>query len=133
MKFTEPKFESYFGAVLIACGVTWLWDFVSSIYFAGQMALNLTIISSFVYLEAGFIGAFILARKLPKDHVLIGLRAGFGTFLVNLAFRLILFELAEALGGVVIYFISFTIGGMLGGLLAKRFTLVSKTLSNLRD
>jgi len=127
VKFTEPKFESYFGAVLIACGVTWLWDF------AGQMALNLTIISSFVYLEAGFIGAFILARKLPKDHVLIGLRAGFGTFLVNLAFRLILFELAEALGGVVIYFISFTIGGMLGRLLAKRFTLVSKTLSNLRD
>jgi len=120
IKSTEPKFESYFGAALVACGIAWIWDFVSSIYFAGQIALNLTIISSLVYLEAGFLGAFVLARKLPENHMIIGLRAGFGAFLVNLTFRLILFELAEALGGVIIYLISFTIGGMLGGLLAKK-------------
>ena len=117
---TEPKLKGYFGAALIACGIAWIWDFVSSLYFAGQIALNLTIISSLVYLEAGFLGAFVLARKLPENHMIIGLRAGFGAFLVNLAFRLILFELAEALWGVIIYLISFTIGGMLGGLLAKK-------------
>jgi hypothetical protein len=39
---------------------------------------------------------------------------------VNMAFRLILFELTEALWGVIVYLISFTIGGMLGGLLAKK-------------
>jgi putative membrane protein (TIGR04086 family) len=120
IKSVEPKFEGYFGAALVACGVAWIWDFISSIYFAGQIALNLTIISSLVYLEAGFLGAFVLARKLPENHMIIGLRAGFGAFLVNLAFRLILFELAEALGGVIIYLISFTIGGMLGGVLAKK-------------
>jgi hypothetical protein len=48
------------------------------------------------------------------------LRVGFGAFLVNLAFRLILFELAEALWGVIIYLISLTMGGMLGGLLASK-------------
>jgi hypothetical protein len=102
VKLTELKFEKYFGAVLIACGITWIWDFISSIYFAGQIALNLTIISSLVYLEASFIGAFLLVRKLPKNHIIIGLRVGIGAFLVNIAFRLILFELAEALGGVVV-------------------------------
>ena len=120
MRSTEPKFESYFGAALVACGVAWIWDVISSIYFAGQVALNLTIISSLVYLEAGFLGAFLLARKLTKNHMLIGLRAGFSAFLMNLAFRLILFELTEALWGVIVYLISFTIGGLLAGLLAKK-------------
>jgi putative membrane protein (TIGR04086 family) len=128
MKSAELKFESYFGAVLMACGVTWIWDFVSSIYFAGQIALSLTIISFLVYLEAGFIGAFVLARKLPRNHILIGLRVGFGAFLMNLAFRMILFELTEALWGVIIYLISFTMGGMLGGLLASKVHVGKKNL-----
>jgi hypothetical protein len=121
--------ESYFGAALVVCGIAWIWDFVASIYFAGQIALNLTIISSLVYLEAGFLVAFVLTRTLPKNHMLIGLRAGFYAFLVNLAFRLILFELTEALWGIVIYLISFTIGGMLGGLLAMKFHIGKKTIS----
>jgi putative membrane protein (TIGR04086 family) len=120
MGTAEPRMEGYVGAALVICGIAWIWDFVASIYFAGQMALNLTIISSLVYLEASFIGAFVLTRKLPKNQMLIGLRAGLYAFLINLAFRMILFELWEALWGVVIYFISFTIGGMLGGIFAKK-------------
>jgi putative membrane protein (TIGR04086 family) len=129
MRSAEPKMERYFGAALVVCGIAWIWDFVASIYFAGLIALNLTIISSLVYLEAGFLGAFVLTRTLPKNHMLIGLRAGFYAFLVNLAFRLILFELTEALWGIVIYLISFTIGGMLGGLLAMKFHVGKKTIS----
>ncbi len=120
MRTAGPRMEGYVGAALVICGITWTWDFVASIYFAGQMALNLTIISSLVYLEAGFIGAFMLTRRLPKNHMNVGLRIGLYAFLVNLAFRMILFELWEALWGVVIYFISFTIGGMLGGIFAKK-------------
>jgi len=126
MKSVELKYESYFGAMLVVCGITWIWDFISSIYFAGQIALSLTIISFLVYLEAGFLGAFVLARKLPRNHILIGLRIGFGAFLMNLAFRLILFELVEALWGIIIYLISFTIGGMLGGLLASKIHVGKK-------
>jgi hypothetical protein len=120
MRTAELRMESYIGAALVICGIVWIWDFVASIYFAGQMALNLTIISSLVYLEAGLIGAFLLTRKILKNHLNIGLRIGLYAFLVNLAFRMILFELWEALWGVVIYFISFTIGGMLGGIFAKK-------------
>jgi len=128
MKTPEPRIESYFGAALVICGVAWIWDFVASIYFAGQTALNLTIISSIVYLEAGFLGAFLLTRRLPKDHVAIGLRAGLYAFLVNLAFRMILFELMEALWGIIIYLVSFTIGGMLGGILARRTHIGNKPI-----
>jgi len=122
MTESELGFESYFGVALFTCGIIWLWDYLSSLFFPGQTALNLTLLSSFIYLEASFIGAYGLARKRLQNQVNIGLRVGIAAFLVNLVFRLIVFDLIEALWGVIIYLIFLIIGGALGGLFAKRVT-----------
>lgn len=114
-----PKFERYFGAALFSCGIAWLWDFVASIYFPGQTALNLTLISALVYLEAAFLGAFGLTRRMLAKHVHVGIRVGLGAWMTNMVFRLILFQLAEALWGIAVYFASFVVGGFLGGLFAR--------------
>jgi len=120
MTVSEPGFEGYFGAALFTCGIVWLWDYVASLFFPGQTALNLTLLSSFICIEAGFIGAYGLTRKRSQNQVNIGLRAGIAAFLVNLVFRLIVFDIAEALWGLIIYFIFLIIGGVLGGLFAKK-------------
>jgi len=117
---SELGFESYFGAALFTCGIIWVWDYIASIFFPGQTALNLTLLSAFIYLEASFIGAYGLTRKRPQNQVNIGLRAGIAAFLVNLVFRLIVFDIGEALWGLIIYLIFLIIGGALGGLFAKK-------------
>lgn len=116
-----PRFESYFGAALFVCGISWFWDYVASIYFPGQSALNLTFLSALVYLEASFLGAFGLARRILGKHIHVGIRVGFATWVTNMVFRLIVFELAEALWGFAIYLASFLVGGFLGGFFAKKF------------
>jgi len=116
-----PSFESYFGAALFACGIAWFWDYVASIYFPGQAALNLTLLSALVYLEAAFLGAFGLARRILGKHIHVGIRVGLGAWMTNMVFRLIVFELAEALWGAVIYLAGFMVGGFLGGFFAKKF------------
>jgi hypothetical protein len=116
-----PGFENYFGAALFACGITWFWDYVASMYFPGQAALNLTLLSALVYMEAAFLGAFGLARRLLSKHMNVGLRVGFGAWMTNMVFRLIVFELAEALYGMVVYMVGFIVGGILGGLFARKF------------
>lgn len=115
----SPAFESYFGAALFACGITWFWDYVASLYFPGQSALNLTLLSAVVYLEAAMIGAFGLTRRISSRHIHVGVRVGLGAWIGNALFRLVLFELGEALWGVVVYLLSFTGGGLLGGLLGR--------------
>ncbi len=125
-----PRFESYFGAALFTCGIAWFWDYVSSIYFPGRTALNLTLLSAFVYLEAALLGAFGLTRRMLVKHIYVGVRVGFGAWMTNMVFRLIIFELGEALWGVAIYLASFMGGGFLGGLFAKilhRADLTEKT------
>ena len=117
---SELGFESYFGAALFTCGIIWVWDYIASIFFPGQTALNLTLLSAFIYLEASFIGAYGLTRKRPQNQVNIGLREGIAAFLVNLVFRLIVFDIGEALWGLIIYLIFLIIGGALGGLFAKK-------------
>jgi len=126
MSTSEPGFESYFGAALFTCGIIWLWDYISSLFFPGEAALNLTILSAFIILEAGFIGAFGLTRKMEQNQVNIGLKVGVAAFLVNLVFRMIVFEIAQALWGVVIYLIFLPIGGVLGGLFAKKIAINKK-------
>lgn len=113
------SFENYLGAAAFACGITWFWDFFASLYFPGQVALNLTLLSGLVYLEAVFLSAFGLTRKMQEQQVPVGIRVGLGTWMTNMFFRLIVFELNEAFWGVVVYFISFMIGGFLGGLFSK--------------
>ena len=120
MTMSEPGFEGYFGAALFTCGIVWLWDYISSLFFPAQTSLNLTLLTSFVCLEASFIGAYGLTRKRSQNQVNIGLRVGIAAFLVNLVFRLIVFDIAEALWGLMIYFIFLIIGGILGGLFAKK-------------
>jgi hypothetical protein len=119
---SEPGFEEYFGAALFTCGIVWLWDYIASIFFPGQAALNLTILSSFIFLEASFIGAYGLTRKKLQNQVKIGLKVGISAFVVNLIFRTIVFEINEALWGLVIYLVFLIIGGVLGGLFAKRLS-----------
>ena len=118
---SEPGFEEYFGAALVVCGILWIWDYISSIFFPGQTSLNLTILSFFVWLEAGFIGAYGLTRKMV-NQIDRGLKVGVAAFLVNQAFRLIVFEIDQALYGWIIYLISLLIGGTIGGLFAKRMS-----------
>jgi len=115
-----PSFERYFGAALFSCGIVWFWDYVASLYFPGQAALNLTLLSTLVYFEATFLGALGLTRRMLARHIHVGIRVGFGAWMTNMVFRLIVFELAEALWGVAIYLTSFVAGGFLGGLFAKR-------------
>lgn len=103
----------------MTCGITWAWDYVSALYFPGQTALNLTLLSGLVYLEAALLGAFGLTRRMPENHIHVAVRVGLGAWMTNMVFRLIVFELAEALWGVVIYFVSFMAGGFLGGLCAS--------------
>lgn len=117
---TSLSFESYLGVAFFTCGITWFWDFVASVYFPGQTALNLTLLSALVYLEAAFLGAFGLTRRVLVKHVHVGIRVGFGAWMTNMVFRLIVFELAEALWGLAIYLGSFVAGGLLGGLFAKK-------------
>lgn len=114
-----PSFESYFGAALFTCGIVWFWDYVSSLFFPGQAALNLTLISALVYVEAAFLGAFGLTRRRLTKHVHVGVRIGFGVWMTNMVFRLIIFKLAEALWGVAIYLTGFMLGGFLGGAFAR--------------
>jgi hypothetical protein len=116
---SSPGFERYFGSALVTCGISWLWDYISSLYFPGQTALNFTILSAFVYMEAALLGAFGLTRRMPSKQMHVGLRAGLGAFLLNTVFRLIVFEFVEALWGVIIYLASFIVGGVTGGILAK--------------
>jgi len=118
-KEPAPGFETYFGAALFTCGIVWFWDYVSSVYFPGQAALNLTFLSAAVYLEAAFLGAFGLTRRMLTRHIHVGIRVGFGAWMTNMVFRLIVFELGEALWGVAIYLASLTAGGFLGGFLAR--------------
>jgi putative membrane protein (TIGR04086 family) len=117
---SELGFESYFRAALFTCGIIWVWDYIASIFFPGQTALNLTLLSAFIYLEASFIGAYGLTRKRSQNQVNIGLRVGIAAFLVNLVFRLIVFDIGEALWGLIIYLIFLIIGGALGGLFTKK-------------
>ena len=123
MSTSEPGFERYFGAALFTCGIIWLWDYISSLFFPGQTALNLTILSAFIILEAGFIGAYGLTRKMQQNQVNIGLKAGVSAFLVNLVFRMIVFDISQALFGLIIYLIFLPMGGILGGLFAKKIAL----------
>lgn len=116
---TSLSFESYLGAAAFACGITWFWDFFVSFYFPGQTALNLTLLSTLVYLEAAFLGAFGLTRRMWAKQIHVGIRVGLGTWVANMVFRLIMFGLDEALWGVVVYLVGFMIGGFLGGLFAK--------------
>ena len=118
---SRPRFESYFGAAMFTCGITWFWDYVASLYFPGQTALNLTLLSATVYLEAALIGAFGLTRRISTKHIHVGIRVGLGAWMANALFRLVLFELGEALWGVVVYLLSFIGGGVLGGLLGRIF------------
>ena len=113
------SFENYVGAAAFACGITWFWDYVASLYFPGQVALNLTLFSASVYLEAAFLSAFGLTRRMQEKQVHVGIRVGLGTWIANMFFRLVVFELNEALWGVVVYFVSFMIGGLLGGLFSR--------------
>ena len=117
---SELGFESYFRAALFTCGIIWVWDYIASIFFPGQTALNLTLLSAFIYLEASFIGAYGLTRKRSQNQVNIGLRVGIAAFLVNLVFRMIVFDIGEALWGLIIYLIFLIIGGALGGLFSKK-------------
>lgn len=110
----------FLGAVLLACGLTWLWDFIASLYFPGSSAWNLTLVSLLFYAESSLIGAYSLARNLIEGHLRIGIRLGLAVWALNLAFRLILFELGEALWGLLIYFSGFLLGGILGGFLGER-------------
>ena len=114
-----PRFESYLGAAALACGVTWLWDYFASLYFPGQTALNFTLLSALIYLEAAFLGAFGLTRRRLTKHLHVGVRAGIGAWMTNMVFRLIVFDLSEALWGVLVYLTSFLVGGCLGGLFAS--------------
>jgi len=120
---SSPTFESYFGAALVTCGITWFWDYASSLYFPGQTALNLTLLSATVYLEAAMIGAFGLTRRISTRHIDVGVRVGLGAWIGNALFRLVLFELGEALWGVVVYLLSFLGGGVVGGLLGRIFAV----------
>ncbi|MFH0848266.1 MAG: hypothetical protein V1857_02025 [archaeon] len=120
MREQLPVFEKYFGAAVFACGIAWFWDYVASLYFPGQVALNLTLLSAVVYLEAAFLGAFGLTRRMLAKHVHVGIRVGVGAWLTNMVFRLIVFELAEAIWGSPVYFGGFVTGGLLGGLFAKK-------------
>jgi len=114
-----PGFESYFGAALFTCGIVWFWDYVTSLYFPGQAALNLSLLSAVVYFEAAFLGSFGLTRRRLANHVHVGVRVGFGAWMTNMIFRLIVFGLNEALWGVAVYLASLTTGGVLGGFLAR--------------
>lgn len=121
VKSDQPlKVGGFLGAVLLACGLTWLWDFISSLYFPGIAAWNLTIVSLFFYAESSLIGAYSLTRHIIEGHIRAGVRVGLAVWALNLAFRLILFNLAEALWGLIIYFVGFLLGGVLGGFLGKR-------------
>ena len=112
-------FESYLGAAAFACGFVWFWDYFTSLYFPGQVALNLTLLSGLVYLEAAFLSAFGLTRRMYAKQIHVGIRVGLGTWMTNLVFRLIVFELDEALWGIAVYLVSFMLGGLLGGLFSK--------------
>jgi hypothetical protein len=120
MREQVPVFEKYLGAAAFACGIAWFWDYVASLYFPGQVALNLTLLSVVVYLEAAFLGAFGLTRRMLTRHVHVGVRVGLGAWLTNMVFRLIVFELVEALWGLPVYFGGFVTGGLLGGLFAGK-------------
>ncbi len=111
-------FEKYFSAAMLACGITWFWDFIASLYFPGQIALNLTLVSAVVYLEAAFLAAFGFTRRMARDQIPMGLRVGVAAWITNTLFRLLIFDLSEALLGVVVYLVSFLIGGVGGGLFA---------------
>jgi len=114
-----PSFERYFGAALLTCGIVWLWDFIASLFFPGQAALNLTLLSAMVYTQAAFLGALGLTRRMFENHVHVGIRVGLIALAVNMIFRLIVFDLGEAMWGLVVYLASFIAGGFLGGLFAK--------------
>jgi hypothetical protein len=118
---TSLSFEKYFSAALVVCGISWFWDYVSSLYFPGQTALNLTIISALVYMEAALIGAYGFTRRIPFKQISVGTKVGLGAFMVNTVFRLIVFEIVEALWGLIIYFTSFVVGGLIGGFIGKKF------------
>jgi hypothetical protein len=126
MGVRQPGFEGYFGAALLTCGIVWAWDYVASLFFPSQAALNLTVLSSFTYFLAGFIGAFALTRKKQVDQVQIGLCAGAAAFAVNIVFRMIVFEITEALWGVVIYAVFLIIGGGVGGFFARKIVGTKK-------
>jgi len=113
------SFENYLGAAAFVCGITWFWDYFASLYFPGQVALNLTLLSALVYVEAAFLGAFGLTRKMQGKQVPVGIRVGVGSWMTNMFFRLIVFELDEAFWGVAVYLLSFVVGGFLGGLFSK--------------
>lgn len=114
------SFEKYFSVALVVCGISWFWDYVSSLFFPGQTALNLTIISALVYMEAALIGAYGFTRRIPFKQISVGIKVGLGAFMVNTVFRLIVFEIVEALWGLIIYFTSFVVGGLIGGLIGKK-------------
>jgi hypothetical protein len=117
---TSLNFEKYFSAALVVCGISWFWDYVSSLYFPAQTALNLTIISALVYMEAALIGAYGFTRRIQFKQISVGIKVGLGAFMVNTVFRLIVFEIVEALWGIIIYFTSFVVGGLIGGLIGKK-------------
>ncbi len=121
------SFENYVGAAAFACGITWFWDYVASVYFPGQVALNLTLLSSLVYVEAAFLSSFGLTRRFQEKQVPVGIRVGLGTWMTNMFFRLVVFELNEALWGVVVYFLSFMVGGFLGGLFRENDSQIRLT------
>jgi hypothetical protein len=120
MSANEPGFERYFGTALFSCGIIWVWDYISSLFFPGQTSFNLTILSAFIILEAGFIGAYGLSRRMKQNQVIIGLKVGVAAFLVNIVFRMIAFDISQALWGLILYLFFFPIGGILGGLFAKK-------------
>ncbi len=61
----------------------------------------------------------LLVRR-PQNQVNIGLRAGIAAFLVNLVFRMIVFEIGEALWGLIIYLIFLIIGGVSRWVIRKK-------------
>ena len=103
------------------CGIAWVWGFMTSEFFPEHASLSLNLVSFTVYLEAATIGAFGLARRTFKGPMKIGLRVGlrvgFEAWVINMVFRFIIFDLANALDGVILFLISFMLGGVLGGLL----------------
>ena len=115
----SPAFEQYLGASFLVCGITWVWGFLTSEYFPGHASLSLNLVSLVVYIEAASIGAFGLARGAFKGSVRIGMRVGIGAWIVNMTFRFIVFNLASALDGLILFLIGFMIGGTLGGFLGS--------------
>ena len=103
---------------LVAFGISMTVLLILDYLFPPDLGADLTLRlfgGLIIYIIAGAAAGFLVAYKIGGNHLINALKTGFFGFVVNIVIMLFL----QTLYGIVWIFLGYSLGGMIGGIIAK--------------